>query len=93
MSTRPTTAAAIGMQTRLAHQLADDRTVTDIKSYSVGTEIDGTRWLDTRPMTDPRERAPEAVDIAVVALAYARLRGLVHTHPEHAHLVRITPRR
>lgn len=93
MSTRATTAAALGEQIRLAHQLADAWAVSDIECNSVSTELDGARWHDTRPMTDPREHAPEVVDMATAALAYARLRGLVQAHPQHAHLVRITTRR
>lgn len=93
MNTRPTTAAALGEQARLAHQLADAAAVSDIECNAVAHHEGGTRWLDTRPMVDPNEQPPECIDMATAALQYARLRGLIQQHPQHQHLVRITWKR
>ncbi len=93
MSTRPTTAAALGEQIRLAHQLADAAAAIDIQCYALEVQVDGQWWWDTRPMVDPREHSPAHVDLATAALAYVRLRGLVSTHPQHQHLVRLTFKR
>jgi hypothetical protein len=54
--------------------------------------IDGQRWLDTRPMLDEREVGLRMKDQARVALAHALQRRLVERHPVHAHLVRAARR-
>ena len=75
----------------LAHRLADRAVVSDIESEAHGqTDAQGRRWYDTRPMLDQREMGPDFVEMNRQALDYARQRGLVSPHPEHAHLVRIT---
>lgn len=75
-------------------RIANRAVAEDIESYSAATTLPGdpTRWHDTRPMLDPREHAPEALDMAVEALAYAEFAGLVVRHPEHRHLVRLVKR-
>lgn len=74
----------------LAHRLADAAVLCDIETEGVHiTDLDGTRWIDVRPMLDPREHAPEVIDMATQALAYAAARGLVRPHPEHEHYVQV----
>jgi hypothetical protein len=51
--------------------------------------IDGRRWLDTRPMLDPRECCGETIDKNGRCLAHAIGSGLVARHAELPHLVRI----
>lgn len=88
--TTPLSAAHMGEQARLAHLLADDRVIADIECECIKTDRQGTTWWDTRPMLSPREHAPQVIDMAQQALAYARLRGLIELHPVLPHLVRIT---
>ena len=77
----------------LAHYLADAWVVSDIETNAVA-ELDalGRRWYDTRTMLDPREFAPEVLDMHLVRLQYALTRGLVTPHPDVPHMVRITPK-
>jgi hypothetical protein len=57
--------------------------VTDAEHGHAGT------WWDTRPMLDPREHAPQVVDMATEALQYALDTGLAIRHPRAPHLVRL----
>lgn len=75
---------------RLATKLANQAAVADIQCNACHTELDGATWWDVRPMLDPREHAPQAVDMAQMALDYAVLAGLAARHPEQPHLLRIT---
>ena len=50
---------------------------------------DGTRWLDTRPMLDPRERSSAGIDLAATYLHYLESAGLAKRHPHEQHLVRL----
>lgn len=45
------------------------------------------RWFDTRPMLDPREHAPEVIDMAAEAISYGEAAGLVRRHSAQRHLV------
>lgn len=75
----------------LAHQLADRAVICDIESEGhAQTDEHGRRWYDTRPMLDEREFPPDFVEMNRQALLYAHERGLVTTHPQQAHLVRLT---
>jgi hypothetical protein len=49
------------------------------------------RWYDTRPMLDPREHAPQVIDMAAEALSYGETAGLLRRHTAHRHLVCIVP--
>jgi hypothetical protein len=62
-----------------AHQIADRAVVSDIEEFGVraGTAPDGAPLYDTRPMLDPHEHAPDVIDIATQAIAYAKERGLI----------------
>jgi hypothetical protein len=75
----------------LAHQLADRACIADIETEAIAqTDAQGRKWHDTRPMLDPREMPDDCVEMNRQALDYARQRGLISPHPQHAHLVRIT---
>jgi len=81
------TAADNARSTRLAHRLV----LQDIEACHEVVE-DGQRWLDTRPMVDPREHCPEVVDMATEALAHADDWKLIRRHPTQPHLVRVAAR-
>lgn len=72
--------------------LADRAVVADIEGEAAPTDHRGARWLDIRPMLSPHEHAPQVLDMAAEALAYARMRGLIEHHAEHSHLVRVLRR-
>jgi len=75
---------------QMAHSLAALAVISDIESEAVRVHLpEPGRWYDTRPMLDPREHAPEIVDMATQALDYALQQGLVHRHSQQQHLVRI----
>lgn len=77
---------------RRAMQIANRAVIADIESEAVRVhDMPGGRWYDVRPMLDAREHPPESIDMANEALRYAQDCGLVRTHPEHEHLVRVLP--
>ena len=86
------TAALLGTTVQLALSVADRAVMADIESYAVcsGRDAEGRRIWDVRPMTDEREHAPEIVDMAREALAYARLRRLTVEQPDAPHLLTMT---
>ncbi len=73
-----------------AVRIASQAVVADIQTNACHTELDGVVWWDTRPMLDPREHAPQALDMALLALDYAVLAGLAVRHPDSPYLLRIT---
>lgn len=73
----------------LAYQIADAAVVADIETAAVPTLVDGQRWLDLRPMRDPREHCPEVLDQHEFAIEYALQRGLLEQRASAPHLVRI----
>lgn len=76
----------------LAHRIADRAVICDIETEClVVCDETGRGWWDTRVMLDPHELCDESIDMNRQALDYALQRGLVHAHPDHAHLVRINP--
>jgi hypothetical protein len=80
---------------RLALNVADRAAVCDIECECVMHDRDedgNRRWLDTRPMLDPREHDPALIDMARESLAYARARGLIEFMVGHPHLVRVLRR-
>lgn len=72
-----------------AFHIATRAVITDIESYCVQY---ANGWWDTRPMLDPREHAPEAIDMAREAIDYAISAHIAVRHPMQPHLVRITTR-
>lgn len=79
---------------RQAFAIANRAVVSDIETEAVATTADfgsGTaaKCWDTRPMLDPRECAPECIDMATEALAYAERCGLIERHPHQRYLVRL----
>ena len=91
------TAAHVGEISRLAHAVADRAVLADIETNAVQVLLPesptlGRRWLDLRPMVDPREVPAQVMDMHAEAIAYAHLRGLVVSHPAQPHLVRIVRR-
>lgn len=71
---------------RYAVQIADDEARSSIESNA---HMADAPWWDVRPMLDPREHAPQVIDLHKVHLQYARLRGLVEVHPDTPHYVRL----
>ena len=67
----------------IAMRIADAAVVADIESYGVPI---GGRVYDVSPMLDPREHAPQVVDMAREAIDYALERGLVQRLPQDGHL-------
>lgn len=74
-------------------RLADAYAVSLIESEAHPVTIDGSRWLDVRPMTDDREHGPADIVLMHSALAHARDRGLLTRHRLLDHLVRVGARR
>lgn len=73
-----------------AMAIANRAVVADIETACVLVALDEPgRWYDTRPMLDPREHSPQAIDMATQALAYAVYVGLAKHHSTLPHLVRI----
>jgi hypothetical protein len=76
----------------LGLSIANRAVVADIETECVAVDLgDGHRWYDTRPMLDPREHAPDVIDMASEALQWAESSALVQRHSEQRHLVRIVP--
>ena len=73
-----------------AVRIANQAVVADIQCNAVHTTQDGQVWWDTRPMLDPREHAPMALDMALLDLDYAVLAGVACRHADHPYLLRIT---
>lgn len=73
----------------LAKTIANRNVIADIEEHCPRVNLgDGGTWRDTRPMVDPREHAPEVIDMATQALDYATGTGLLARHPEKPYLVR-----
>lgn len=76
-------AAKLGETLRLATELADDVSRSDIESFCVRTELDDVDWFDThRPDVDFESGC------VAKALRYLDLRNRVIHHPQQPHLVR-----
>lgn len=75
-------------------RLADLYAISEIDCHAVAAAptAEGVRWLDIRPMTDPREYPGEVIDMHQQALQHALDRHLIVRHPLDAHLVRIARR-
>jgi hypothetical protein len=77
-----------------ALQLADRACISDIESEAVLDHVQqpgNIRWLDTRPMLDPREMPDDFIEMNRQALGYAEARGLIaRFDAEHPYVVRIT---
>lgn len=87
---QPRSAPAV-LQIADAMEIANRAVLEDIESYAVKVTLEGQTWYDTRPMLDPREHAPEALDMAAQALRYAEKAGLMSRHRAERHLVRLVP--
>ena len=79
---------------RAQQRIADQDAVATVETNCIDVRQphDRTHWYDTRTMLDPREFAPEVLDMHLVRLQYALTRGLVTPHPDVPHMVRITPK-
>jgi hypothetical protein len=73
-----------------AIRIARQAVVADIECNANRTKLDEAVWWDTRPMLDPREHAPESLDMALQALDFAVLSGLAVRHQDKPYLLRIT---
>jgi len=74
-------------QRSLATAIAERAVVADIESEGVRVHLDGRTWWDTRPMTDPREHAPEVIGMADEAIRYAVGSGLASVHSNQPYLL------
>jgi hypothetical protein len=77
---------------QVAERIAAAAVIADVECNCPCVTSQGVRWYDTRPMLDPREHSGELVDMATEAIQYGLQRGLLVSHPEHAHLVRVAQR-
>lgn len=73
-----------------AMRIARQAVVADIQCNANHTRLEDAVWWDTRPMLDPREHAPESLDMALQALDFAVLSGLAVRHQDKPYLLRIT---
>ena len=87
-------AVLLGEMTRLAYLTADRAVMADLESLPAQPLAPGLPavWIDTRPLLDEREHAPQCIDMWADALAYARLRRIISQHPHDHHRVRIIRR-
>ena len=68
--------------------LANRAVVETIECECIRVHLpEGGIWYDTRPMLDPREHAPEVIDMAREALDYALQSQLAFRHMHQPHLV------
>ena len=78
---------------RQAFSIANRAVREDLDNYAVPATVEWSgapaRCWDTRPMLDPREHAPEAIDMATDALGFAERSGLIERHPQCRYLVRL----
>lgn len=72
-----------------AMRIAREAVVADIQCNAHHITIDGAVWWDTRPMLDPREHAPQSLDMALQALDFAVLAGLATRHQDKPYLLHI----
>ena len=89
-------ATRLGEMVRAALCVADRAVVEDLEDLPTEPTAAGgpvhdaeLAWRDTRPLLDPREHAPQVIDMTRQALYYADLRRLISRHPTKPHLVRI----
>ena len=71
-------------------RIARQAVVADIQRNANRTKLDDAVWWDTRPMLDPREHAPESLDMVLQALDFALLAGIAVRHQDKPYLLRIT---
>jgi hypothetical protein len=76
----------------LSMRISNRAVLEDLDDCAPAVLLDGTRWHDTRPMLDPREHAPEVLDMALQALELGLGTGLLLQHPGKLYLVRPAPR-
>lgn len=70
-----------------AFNLADQFVISDIECNAVSQcDANGLRWYDVAAMVDPNEHAPESIDMASQALAYALGRNLFRPHDQFPNL-------
>ncbi len=72
-----------------AFHLANRAVISDIETEAVRVRHGGETWWDTRPMVDPKEHAPQSIDMAQQAIDYALAAGLAVRHQFEPHLLRI----
>lgn len=76
-------------QMAMAVRLAAWHVVAEVESCPCVT-LDDTRHYDTRPLLDPRERAPETIDMAEQAIQWGVREHYLARHPQQPHMVRVT---
>lgn len=70
-----------------AFNLADQFVISDVECHAVTqNDVNGTTWYDVAPMLDPNEHAPQSIDMASMALAYALGRNLFRPHHQFPNL-------
>jgi hypothetical protein len=50
---------------------------------------DGATWYDVRNLLDPREHAPQVIDMVTETLAYAQASSVAFSHPDVPYLFRM----
>lgn len=75
-----------------AAQIAARSVICDIETEGAAVDLNGQRWYDTRPMTDPSQHCPEVLAMAGEAITYAIAAQLVGVHPGMPYLLRIINR-
>jgi hypothetical protein len=78
---------------RSALAIADEAVIADLEGLPDRANfLDGSVWIDCRPLFDPRLHAPEIVGMQSQRLAYGICRNLLETHPRLTYLLRILRR-
>lgn len=73
-----------------AVRIAIAAVVSDIEMMALRVHLtDGHPWYDVRAMLDPREQPPQIIDMTSEALAFGFVVGVISTHPDYPHLVRV----
>lgn len=72
-----------------AFNLADQYVISDIEVNAIEQhDADGIAWWDVAAMVNPHEHAPESIDMASQALAFALARRLFEPHAQFPNLWR-----
>lgn len=75
-----------------AFRIANEAVVSDIETSAWPTTSmgDGRTWYDVRPMLDATHCNEEELLLNARSLQFAMASGVVETHPQHPHLMRVT---
>jgi len=85
-------AALLAEQLRLSVTIADAESVAAIREQCTHAHTchdTGQTWLDTRVLLSADEHCAQVIDMNILVLQYARMRGLIYHQQGAPHLVRI----